>query len=243
MGPPIGLQWVARPMARVWPIMSSKAMLSSSLSSGLHARRRCTRMSVWLWFILSLVMGWFIVEAIAWVTIALILMLLPIFIFLHLHDYVHLFLFFGALLFPSTCPQDMLRRFYGKVVIDLTPGSGVFAATCIAQRIPYVGFCFTEKHKEALTSRLEVLTLKSMCTEGCPIYEGKCASVFSGSPVPPAPKPTKPKGKPAPTPGGNPTPPPPKPKPAQKPKPGKPKGALDDELSDISGNESEGDDW
>ena len=137
---------------------------------------------------------------------------------------------------PSTCPQDLLRRFYGKVVIDLTPGSGVFAATCIAQRIPYVGFCFTEKHKEVLTSRLEMLTLKSMCTEGCAIYEGKCASVFSGSPAPPTPKPRNPKPKPDPKPSG------PKPKPGAKPRAGKPK-PLDDDLSDVSGDPTDDDAW
>ena len=74
--------------------------------------------------------------------------------------------------------QALLHRFFGKTVIDFTPGSGAFAAEAVASRIGYFGVCFSEEHRESLLKRLQFATLQAMLCEGTAIYEPKAATFF-----------------------------------------------------------------
>ncbi len=101
--------------------------------------------------------------------------------------------------------QAIIHRYFTKVAVDFTPGPGNFAAVCIANRIAYFGFCFTEEHRQALLRRLTLDTLKAMITEGTPVFDAKAAAFFdaggSGKPAPkPSPKPPAAAPKPKPSP-------------------------------------------
>ena len=74
-----------------------------------------------------------------------------------------------------------MHRYFVKVTVDFTPGPGNLAATCIANRVAYFGFCFTEEHREALLRRLAVVTLKAMVTEGTPVFDAKAAAFFGAT--------------------------------------------------------------
>ena len=50
-----------------------------------------------------------------------------------------------------------------KCVIDCTASEGNLAAVCLENDIPYLGFCFTEAHRDALKRRLaQVVFMKFM---------------------------------------------------------------------------------
>lgn len=104
---------------------------------------------------------------------------------------------------PPALYEDLLHRFFVQSVLDMTPGSGVFAATCASKRVGYFGICMTEQHKTELQRRVVISTLNSMMTQGSDIYDPKAASALGKAsttttpkPSPPPPKPTAPPSSP-----------------------------------------------
>ena len=63
---------------------------------------------------------------------------------------------------PHTLAAELGHYLCVKAIIDLTPGSGHWAAWSVRKRVPYAGVCMTEKHAELLTKRLVTKTVESM---------------------------------------------------------------------------------
>ncbi|CAK0855514.1 unnamed protein product [Prorocentrum cordatum] len=50
---------------------------------------------------------------------------------------------------------EMNNAFFAKLVVDITPISGVFAWACLLSRVGYVGICFAQEHAEMLFEYLK----------------------------------------------------------------------------------------
>lgn len=82
-------------------------------------------------------------------------------------------------------------------IIDLTPGEGHLALTCLRRKMPYVGICLTEAHRTALTTHLCASVQREFLTEGSPLYEPSFAELVNAGSATAAPK-AKAKAKPKP---------------------------------------------
>ena len=67
--------------------------------------------------------------------------------------------------------EELIHSLCIHAMVDGTPGSGAAAVACICKRIPYLGLCFTDSHKELLMQHLIHLMLKEMETEDSALYE------------------------------------------------------------------------
>lgn len=92
---------------------------------------------------------------------------------------------------PLLFYEEVLHRFFGKSVFDLTPGAGVFGEACVKNRIGYFCIAMTERHAVELEERFRLAALRFMCEESSPIYNPKCAEAFgkTGTTTTPTPKP------------------------------------------------------
>ena len=63
---------------------------------------------------------------------------------------------------PQSVSAELLHYVQGRAVIDMTPGTGHWALQCIRKRVPYCGFCLSEKHRELLQKKLISRTLAAM---------------------------------------------------------------------------------
>lgn len=63
---------------------------------------------------------------------------------------------------PHTLAAELGHYLCVRAIIDLTPGSGHWAAWSVRKRVPYAGVCMTEKHAELLTKRLVTKTVEAM---------------------------------------------------------------------------------
>lgn len=84
--------------------------------------------------------------------------------------------FFWAM--PGAFYEELLHRFFGKVVLDLTPGPGTFGEIALKHRIGYYCLAMSEKHAVELEKKFRMAVLKYLCEEGCPLYNPKCAEAF-----------------------------------------------------------------
>ena len=87
---------------------------------------------------------------------------------------------------PQTFYQELTSSYFARAVIDLTPGSGLFASHCLMNGIPYVGVCMKEgkdgaEHKVVLHDELVRMYLSKMCEEGSPLYSPKYANFMIGT--------------------------------------------------------------
>ena len=67
--------------------------------------------------------------------------------------------------------EELIHSLCIHAMVDGTPGSGAAAFACISKRIPYLGFCLSDSHKELLMQRLIHLILKEMEKEDSPLHE------------------------------------------------------------------------
>ena len=67
--------------------------------------------------------------------------------------------------------EELIHTLCIHAMVDGTPGSGAAAVACICKRIPYLGLCFTDSHKELLMQHLIHLMIKEMETEDSAMYE------------------------------------------------------------------------
>ena len=126
---------------------------------------------------------------------------------------------------PLNWYEELIHQYYGKLIIDLTPGDGRFAWASLLTRTGHVGICYTQEHVEALEKRIFELLQAEMIDSSSPLFNhAYCVAVGkSAASAEPKPKPKpKPKDKSKPK---------PKPKPKDKNKP-KPKKKQEDEHED-----------
>ena len=67
--------------------------------------------------------------------------------------------------------EELIHSLCIHAMVDGTPGSGAAAVACMCKRIPYLGLCFTDSHKELLMQQLIHLMIKEMETEDSALYE------------------------------------------------------------------------
>ena len=73
--------------------------------------------------------------------------------------------------------------------MEATPASGCAALACVFKRIPYLGLCLSDNHKELLTRHLIHVVRKEMEKSDSPLYEpGMVKSVGTKRPGDPDPK-------------------------------------------------------
>ena len=84
--------------------------------------------------------------------------------------------FFHAL--PESCWAEILNAFRPNSVIDLTASDEALPLACVKGSIPYVGFCMTEFHKEALWRRLARSALRDAADEEGDLYDEDLANTI-----------------------------------------------------------------
>ena len=62
------------------------------------------------------------------------------------------------------CPSDLVR-YFGKSVVDLTPGAGIFGEACLKHRVGYFCVAMTEEHAKGLMQRFQNAALRFMCQD------------------------------------------------------------------------------
>jgi len=84
-------------------------------------------------------------------------------------------------LMPLKFYKEVITSYYGRHVIDLTPGAGLFALMCVLMGIGYLGVCFGgPDHKLKVLERLVDLYLQEMLLEGSPVYNANYAKFKAG---------------------------------------------------------------
>ncbi|CAK9116306.1 unnamed protein product [Durusdinium trenchii] len=63
---------------------------------------------------------------------------------------------------PQVLAAELHHFVQGRMVFDLTPGSSHWGLQCIRLRIPYIGICMTETHRDLLMKKLVSRTLSGM---------------------------------------------------------------------------------
>ena len=66
--------------------------------------------------------------------------------------------------------KRLLGDVKGKVVCDLTPGSGTLARDCMEERILHFALCRTPVHVSWLINVCERHALRQLCTKGFPLF-------------------------------------------------------------------------
>lgn len=90
---------------------------------------------------------------------------------------------------PQEFDHELTSSYFAEAVIDLTPGSGLFAGHCLMNGIPYVGVAMKDgkdgaEHKVVLHDELVRVYLSKMCEEGSPLYSPKYANFMLGTTTP-----------------------------------------------------------
>jgi len=84
--------------------------------------------------------------------------------------------FFHAL--PESCWSEILHAFRPVSVIDLTASDEALPLACVKACVPYVGFCMTEFHQEALWQRLARSALRDAADETDNLYDRRLANAI-----------------------------------------------------------------
>ena len=99
---------------------------------------------------------------------------------------------------PLIFYQEVIHKFFSKMVMDLTPLDARFAQAALQSRIGYIGIAFNDEHAEMMKSKL-IKDLKTlMLEEGSGVFSAAYATAVSNAETPakPEPAPTaKPKAK------------------------------------------------
>ena len=103
---------------------------------------------------------------------------------------------FSASLLPVSFFQDMLKSHSAKAMVDLSCGQGSAARACLLERIPYFGFCLTERHAKNQEMQLTEFVLTEMRREGSSHYRPEAAKEPPAETSETAPKGGAPKPKP-----------------------------------------------
>lgn len=85
--------------------------------------------------------------------------------------------FFWSL--PAKFYEEILHRFFGKKVFDITPGSGTFGEMCLKNRVGYFCLAMSEKHAAALQQMFHLAAIRFMLEEGTAIFNPKAAQAFN----------------------------------------------------------------
>ena len=86
--------------------------------------------------------------------------------------------------------EEIIHSFCVNAMVDATPGSGCAALACIFKRIPYLGLCLSDNHKELLTRRLIHVVHKEMEKSDSPLVRAWHGQV-GGNQAPWGPRPEK----------------------------------------------------
>ena len=73
--------------------------------------------------------------------------------------------------FTTLCDE-----FHIKCVVDVSPGSGILAQSCMAQGIPYLGMCSSQAHLQWLSNVLDRASLKYITESGTFLYQEDLAT-------------------------------------------------------------------
>lgn len=84
--------------------------------------------------------------------------------------------------------DSMINDYFVKTVIDLSPGAGTLALTCIRRRVGYLGICMSDAHREGLRGVLVDGILSAMQEEGSGLYQPRLVQAMSGQTPDPAAK-------------------------------------------------------
>ena len=84
--------------------------------------------------------------------------------------------------YPHLFYDEILHRFFGRAVFDMTPGAGCFGEVCLKQRAGYFCFAMTEAHAACLQERLELAALRYMTESGNTHYQARCAEALGIAP-------------------------------------------------------------
>ncbi len=110
--------------------------------------------------------------------------------------------------FYHAVPENLLEEIVHTItkskktianIWDFTPADGSLAHFCIAHRIPYHGFCFTDLHAKLLSKRLAKLVLEDFKTEKHPLHDVELTALMDEAKLEsdePEPSTTKPAPKP-----------------------------------------------
>eukprot|EP00438_Fugacium_kawagutii_P017120 Skav204436 [mRNA] locus=scaffold1093:205958:209098:+ [translate_table: standard] len=63
---------------------------------------------------------------------------------------------------PPVVAQEILHYLQAKMVVDLTPACGNHAFECLRKRVPYLGICLSERHRDLLMKKLVSRTMAAM---------------------------------------------------------------------------------
>jgi hypothetical protein len=85
--------------------------------------------------------------------------------------------------YPFTFYEELIDRYFGRTVFDLTPGSGNFGEAALKNRVAYFCIAMTEEHATFLTEKFQFAALKYMVEEGSSIYNPKCAAALDMKPA------------------------------------------------------------
>ena len=96
---------------------------------------------------------------------------------------------------PANFYDDILKGFFVKAVIDLSPLSDTFAWTCILNRKAYIGITYTEDHSRMLEERLLDKLKTDMACSSCPLFNPAYAIAIGAQKDPVSTKTPKPKRK------------------------------------------------
>ena len=72
--------------------------------------------------------------------------------------------------------------FRSAVVLDLSPGFGLWALAAVRMRIPYLGACLTPTHVDYLYAQITSRTLAAMIDANDEIHDGSLANLISEPP-------------------------------------------------------------
>ena len=85
--------------------------------------------------------------------------------------------------------ESLLHDYFVKNVIDLTPGAGTMALTCVKKHVGYLGLCMSEEHLAGIRAVLLDGILAAMQEEGSGLYQPRLATALNPDAKEPAPKP------------------------------------------------------
>lgn len=84
--------------------------------------------------------------------------------------------------------ESLLHDYFVKNVIDLTPGAGTMALTCVKKHVGYLGLCMSEEHLAGIRAVLLDGILAAMQEEGSGLYQPRLATALNPDAKDPAPK-------------------------------------------------------
>ncbi len=83
--------------------------------------------------------------------------------------------------FQASFFETLVDDYHLAAVLDLTPGPGLMAISCLKKRIPYMGVCLTEAHRTHLQENLLTMLLGEFQDETSPLYEPDYAGLLASA--------------------------------------------------------------